>query len=128
MLVQISEDVELSKDVISAAICVHRALGPGLLESIYQKALELELRHRGLTARSQVEVPVMYRGQLLGIGLRIDLLVNESLVLELKSVARLDDVHTKQLITYLRCTGLKRGLLINFHGRRLVDGIKRVSV
>lgn len=119
---------ELTWLVIEAAITVHRALGPGLLESIYQKALALELNKRCLQVQSEVEVPVIYCGQDLGIGLRLDLLINQALIVELKSVSRLDDLHVKQVLTYLRCTGLKRGLLINFQVRRLVDGIKRISL
>ena len=118
----------LTKIVIGAAIAVHRALGPGLLESIYQKALTIEVQNRGLAIQSEVAVPVTYCGQDLGIGLRLDLLINQELIVELKSVSRLDELHLKQVLTYLRCTGLKRALLINFHVRRLVDGVRRISV
>jgi GxxExxY protein len=123
-----AKDAALTRLVIGAAITVHRNLGPGLLESVYEKALALELVQHGLDVRSQVEVPIVYRGQDLGIGLRLDLLVNEQLIVELKSIARLDELHLKQVITDLRCTGLKCGLLINFQVRRLVDGVRRISV
>jgi GxxExxY protein len=126
--VSLSHDGELSERTIAAAIAVHRTLGPGLLESIFERALLIELRMIGLTARSQVDMPLEYRGQPLGIGLRLALLIDERLIAEIKSVSRLDDLHFRQLTTYLRIARLKTGLLINFNVTRLVQGIRRVSL
>lgn len=116
----------LSEQVIGAAIAVHRALGPGLLESAYEACLEFELIDRGFRVERQHPLPVLYRGVRVDCGFRIDLLVNESLILELKSVERLERIHQAQLHTYLRLTGLHLGLLINFNVLKLTDGIKRV--
>jgi GxxExxY protein len=111
--------------VIGAAIEVHRALGPGLLESTYRVCLRHELEQRGLTVASEVPVPVEYRGVRLDCGYRIDLLVEGAVVVELKSVEGLLPVHEAQLITYLRLSGLRVGLLINFNVPVLKDGIVR---
>ena len=116
----------VSESVIGAAIAVHRELGPGLLESAYEACLEFELKDRGVEVRRQVELPVRYRGVLVDAGFRLDLLVQESVVVELKAVERLDKIHEAQLHTYLRLTGLHLGLLLNFNVVRLVDGVKRV--
>ena len=116
----------VSESVIGAAIAVHRELGPGLLESAYEACLEFELRDRGIEARRQVELPVRYRGVSVDAGFRIDLLVAECVILELKAVERLEKIHEAQLHTYLRLTQLHLGLLMNFNVVRLVDGIKRV--
>lgn len=122
------ENADLTERVIGAAITVHSSLGPGLLESIYERALSIELQHFNLPVRAQIELPVSYRGRSLGPGLRIDLLIDERLIVEVKSVSRFDDLHLRQVITYLRIAGLKTGLLINFNVKRLIDGIRRVSV
>jgi GxxExxY protein len=116
----------LSEQVIGASIAVHRALGPGLLESAYEACLEFELIDKGLRIERQKPLPVVYRGVQVECGFRIDLLVNEVLILELKAVERFDRIHEAQLHTYLRLTGLHLGLLINFNVIRLTDGIKRV--
>ena len=121
-------NIDLSERVIAAAIAVHSALGPGLLESIYERALYIELQSIGVPVRAQVELPVSYKGHNLGMGLRLDLLVDERLIAEVKSVARLDDVHLRQVITYLKLARLKTGLLINFNVKRLTEGIRRVSL
>lgn len=121
-------NVDLSERVIAAAIAVHSALGPGLLESIYERALYIELQSIGVPVRAQVELPVSYKGHNLGMGLRLDLLVDDRLIAEIKSVARLDDVHLRQVITYLKLARLKTGLLINFNVKRLTEGIRRVSL
>ena len=121
-------NVDLSERVIGAAIAVHSALGPGLLESIYERALYIELHSIGVPVRAQVELPVSYKGHNLGMGLRLDLLVDDRLITEIKSVARLDDVHLRQVITYLKLARLKTGLLINFNVKRLTEGIRRVSL
>jgi GxxExxY protein len=121
------EHDELTERIIGAAIEVHRVLGPGLLESIYEQALAVELALRGLVCQRQVAVDVKYKEHLIQ-GQRIDLLVGHEVVVEVKSVAKLPDVALAQVLSYLKATGLKRGLLLNFGCRRLVDGIKRVSL
>ena len=116
----------LSYRVIGCALEVYKTLGPGLLESIYEKALLQELTANGLEAQSQVPVQIDYKGKELGDGLRMDILVEDRLIIELKSVEVLLPVHYKQLLTYLKLTGKKVGLLINFNVENLMDGIHRV--
>ncbi len=118
---------ELTEKIIGAAIEVHRILGPGLLESIYQEALRHELGLRGLRVQRQVEVDVHYKGIVIK-GQRLDLLVESQVVVELKAVSRLPEVAVAQTLSYLKATGLKRALLLNFGEQRLVDGIKRISL
>ena len=118
---------ELTEKIIGAAIEVHRILGPGLLESIYEEALCHELRLRGIQSERQKEVDVIYKGQVIK-GQRIDVLVECEVVLELKAVTNLPEVATAQTLSYLKSTGLKRALLINFSQSRVVDGIKRLSL
>ena len=120
------EEKELSGDVIGAAIEVHRVLGPGLLESAYELALERELILRGHSIERQKPVPLEYKGTALGDGFRIDLLVDDRLLLEIKAVEGLLPRHDAQLLTYLRLTGKRVGLLINFNERTLKEGIRRV--
>ena len=115
------------QQVLDAAIRVHRELGPGLLEAVYEGALFFELVEAGLSVNRQVEVPVAYKGHDLGIGFRADLLVEGWLLLELKAVDSMTDRHVSQVVTYLKCLGLKRGFLLNFGEKLLKDGIKRVS-
>ena len=115
----------LARDVIGAAIEVHRILGPGFLESVYEKALCRELDLRGIPYASQQSLPITYKGCPVGEG-RIDLLVADSLVVELKAVEALVPVHTAQVISYLKSTGLHLGLLLNFNVQVLRDGIKRI--
>ena len=112
--------------VVDAAFRVHSSLGPGLLESVYEACLLHELRERGVTAARQVEVPIVYDGVTLDQGFRLDLLVGGCLVVELKTVDTLLPVHMAQLITYLKLTGHRLGLLINFNVPLLKDGIHRV--
>lgn len=114
--------------VINAAITVHKVLGPGLLESVYEQALAFELSDRNIAFCRQVEVPVIYRGNDLGVGFRADMIVEEGLVLELKTVDELTGLHLAQLMTYLRLLTIKRGLLLNFNTKLLKYGIKRVSI
>jgi GxxExxY protein len=114
--------------VINAAIAVHRILGPGLLESVYEQALAFELADRNIKYLRQVDVPVVYKGYALGIGFRADMIVEEGLLLELKTVDSFSPVHLAQVITYLRLLNIKRGLLLNFNTKLLKDGIKRVSI
>src|SRR3954452_17114332 len=116
----------MSEAIIGAAIAVHRELGPGLLESTCEACLEYELRDRGFQIGRQCALPVRYRGVLVECGYRIDLLVNDLVILELKAVERLEKIHEAQLHTYLRLTGLNLGLLMNFNVLRMVDGIKRI--
>ena len=117
---------ELSNIVIGAAIEVHSALGPGLLESAYQECLLFELRDRGLEVKKEVPMPIKYRSVELDQGYRMDLLVEDKLVLELKTVDEFTDVHLAQILTYLRLGDYRLGLLMNFHAARIKDGIRRV--
>ena len=112
---------EISYAIRGAAFEVMKKLGPGLLESIYEAALFYELQKRKIGVRRQVEVPVYYDGKNLGIGLRLDLLVSDKVIVELKSVEELHPVHFKQVTTYLKITGMKLGILINFNTERLID-------
>ncbi len=118
-------EAELTSEIIAAAICVHRELGPGLLESAYQVSMCRELTLRHLAFRSQLEVPVEYKGVRLDCGYRIDLVVDNRVLVELKSVERILSVHEAQLITYLRLSGIHVGLLINFNVPVLRRGIVR---
>lgn len=116
----------LSYKVIGCAMEVYNVLGPGLLESAYEKALIHELQINGLSVSSQVPVEMLYKGVNLGEGLRLDLLVEDSLIVELKSVDELKPMHYKQLLTYLKLLDKRIGLLINFNVNDFRDGIKRV--
>jgi GxxExxY protein len=116
----------LSKEIIGAAIEVHRHLGPGLLESAYEQCLAHEFHSRGIPFEQQKPVPVAYKGVKLDCGFRVDFLVGGLVVVELKAVDELDDVHGAQVLTYLKLTGCKLGILLNFNERRLSDGIKRL--
>ena len=118
---------ELSGAVIGAAIEVHRVLGPGLLESAYELALERELGLRKVSVQRQVAVPLEYKGIELGDGFRLDLLVDDALVVEVKAVDRLQPIHDTQLLTYLKLANKRLGLLINFNERTLKEGVKRVA-
>jgi GxxExxY protein len=120
------DDKELSGQVIGAAIEVHRLLGPGLLESAYELALGRELVLRGFAVERQKAVPLEYKGQALGDGFRIDIVVNDQLIVEIKAVERIQLIHEAQLLTYLRLTSKRFGLLINFNEKVLKEGIKRV--
>jgi len=116
---------ELTRAIIGAAIEVHKILGPGLMESAYQECLCRELSLRGIAFRREVSLPVTYKGVKLDCGYRMDLVVEETVLLELKAVEQVLPVHEAQLITYLKLGGLKVGLLINFHVPVLKDGIIR---
>lgn len=116
---------QVSEEIIGAAIEVHRALGPGLLESAYEACLKYELEKRGLTVMSQVGLPVIYDGIKIDLGYRLDLLVEDSVVVELKAVNKMTAVHEAQLLSYLKLSGKNLGLLINFNVILLKDGIKR---
>ena len=116
----------LTQLIIGAAIEVHKYLGPGLIESIYEEALCYEFELRGIRFQRQVGIDVVYKGKVIK-GQRIDILVEREVIIELKSLSRLPEVVMAQLLSYLKATGLKRGLVINFGEKRLVDGIKRIS-
>ena len=118
---------DLSSQIIGAAIAVHKELGPGLLESVYQSCMLIELKSIGLNVGDEVPVPVVYRGiEIQRDGFRIDLLVENKIIIELKSVEKVLPVHKKQLLTYLKLTRMQLGLLINFNEERLVSGITRI--
>ena len=116
---------EVTRAVIGAAIEVHRAMGPGLLESAYEVCLEHELLGRGLRCERQKPLPVVYRGVRLDCGYRIDLLVERLVLVELKAVARVLAIHQAQMLTYLELSGLHVGLLLDFHVLRMTDGVHR---
>lgn len=118
---------EISSQIIGAAIEVHKHLGPGLLESSYEACLMYELNQRGLQVKSQIPVLVNYKGIKLEAGYRLDILVENLVIIEIKSVEKLEGIHTAQLLTYLRLTNLKLGLLINFNSVKLIDGVKRIA-
>ena len=115
----------LTESIIGAAIEVHSVLGPGLLESVYQQALQRELTLRAIPFSGQIEVPLTYKGEALPASLRLDLLVDSRVVVEIKSVASIEPVHVAQLLTYLKLARVRTGLLLNFNVVRLKDGIKR---
>lgn len=117
---------ELSETIIGAAIDVHRELGPGLLESAYKYCLRHELGLRGVCSEVEVELPVVYKGYQLDCGYKIDLLVEDLVIVELKAVEKLLPVHEAQLLTYLKLYGRSLGLLMNFHVPALRHGLKRI--
>jgi len=116
----------LSNRVIGCAIEVHRALGPGLLESTYEQCLAHEMRTCGIEFKLQHPLPVRYKDILLDCGYRVDVFVEGELILELKSVEEVKGIHEAQLLTYMKLAGIRTGLLINFNVRQLKDGIKRI--
>jgi len=115
----------LSKRVIGCAIEVHRELGPGLLESTYEQCLAHELSLNGISFQRQHPQPVAYKGILLDCGYRIDMLIEDELIIELKAVEEIKGIHEAQLLTYMKLAGIKTGLLINFNVTKLKDGLKR---
>jgi GxxExxY protein len=117
----------LTERIIAAAIEVHRLLGPGLLESIYEEALCHEFGLRRISFERQKEIDVFYKEKIIK-GQRLDLVVNGEVVIEIKSVRKLEDVFSAQVLSYLKSTGLNRALLINFGGKKLIDGVKRFSL
>jgi GxxExxY protein len=116
----------LTNTIIGAAIAVHRELGPGLLESAYEACLAFELTERGAGVERQKPLPVIYRGVHLDCGYRLDLLIENKVILELKTVDKLQPIHDAQLLSYLKMAQKKVGLLINFNCLRVKDGIKRI--
>ena len=119
---------ELIDRVLTAATTVHRELGPGLLESVYKRALMMELAEARIPAEREVEIPVLYRGRELGVGFRADIIVADCLLLELKCIDSVSPIELAQVINYLKLLGFKRGYIINFKRRLLKEGIKRVSI
>jgi len=117
---------DVARAIVDAALKVHRILGPGLLESVYEAALEHELTRRGFRVERQKPISLVYEGVDLGLGFKADLIVNGLVLIELKSIEELGEVQKKQTLTYLRLTGLKLGLLLNFNEVLLKDGIKRI--
>ena len=115
-----------SSIALDAGFYIHSLIGPGALEHAYQAFLAEEIRFRGLPVRAQVEIPVSHRGVSLDVGYRIDLLVDEALVIEVKAAVRPHPIHHAQLVSYLRLSGHRIGLLMNFHVEHLRDGIRRV--
>jgi GxxExxY protein len=116
---------ELSSKVIGCAIEVHKQLGPGLLESSYERCLSYELSCAGIQHETQKELPIDYKGMKLDCGYRVDLLVNNRLIVELKAVEKLLAIHEAQILTYMKLASVKTGLLLNFNVVRFKDGIKR---
>ncbi|MDI6779200.1 MAG: GxxExxY protein [Bacteroidota bacterium] len=117
---------EIGKIIVDRALRVHQALGPGLLESTYEACLKYELSQAGLIVESQKALPVVYQEVKLDCGYRIDLLVENKIVIEIKSVEALNDIHLAQILTYLKLSEYKLGFLINFNVKLIKDGIKRV--
>jgi GxxExxY protein len=117
---------QITSEIIAAALRVHTILGPGLLESVYEICLSHELTTRGLSSRSQVGLPVVYDGEKLNLGYRIDLIVEDTVIIEVKCVEAINPIHQAQLLSYMRLSGKRVGLLINFHVLHLRDGIKRM--
>jgi GxxExxY protein len=117
---------DISRDVIGCAIEIHKAMGPGLLESTYLTCLAYELRQKGYFIEEQLGLPLIYKGVEMEIGYRLDLLVEKKVIIEIKSVEKLNDVHTAQILTYLKLSGASVGLLINFNVLALKEGIRRL--
>ena len=117
---------QLTSVIISSAIEVHRNLGPGLLESTYEECMAFELQERKLTVQRQHEIPVFYKGNQLEQNYRIDLLVNNQVIVELKSIKKIEPIHDAQLLTYLKLANIRYGLLLNFNVPVMRQGIKRL--
>ncbi len=117
---------EISKIIVDITFLIYKKLGPGLLESVYQAVFVYELRSRGLDVQTEVGIPVIWNDMKLDHGFRADIIVNNKVIIELKSVEKLLPVHPKQLRTYLKLTGMRLGMLINFNEDKLTQGIKRV--
>jgi GxxExxY protein len=118
---------EISREIVDVALRIHRALGPGLFESVYEGIMSSELERRGLHVAPQQIMPVVFEGTRFEMGFRADLVVGEKVIVEIKSVADLLPVHHKQLLTYLKLSGMRLGLLINFNVVLLKDGIVRIA-
>ena len=127
MTTTLEEIEELTEKVIGCAIEVHRILGPGLLESVYRECMIIEMRREYLRVDSEQHVPLDYKGQRISGGLKLDLLVDGRVVVELKTVERLHPIHLAQVITYLKLTGCPAGLLMNFNSTTLRSGLRRLN-
>jgi len=117
---------QISKIIIDSAIKIHRELGPGLFESVYEKVLAYELKRQGLEVKCQVPIQIKYCDMIFEEWFRADLIINDKVIIELKSIKKLESVHSKQLLTYLKLSDKKLGLLMNFNEELLKDGIKRI--
>ncbi len=117
---------DITAAIVDAAIAIHREVGPGLLESVYEIVLADELRVRGFDVQSQIGVPIVFRGRQFDQGYRLDLLVNDVVIVEIKSVEQINNTHKKQLLTYLRLTNKPVGLLLNFNVELMKQGITRI--
>ncbi len=117
---------ELSKIIVNSCFEIHRELGPGLFESVYEECLYFELIQQGLLVERQKEIPVIYKSIKMEIGFRADLVVENKVIIEIKSQEAIAPVHQKQVLTYLRLTGIKLGLLVNFNEALIRDGIQRI--
>ena len=120
------DENEIGKIAVDSAVQIHRELGPGLLETVYEIVLARELERRGLKIKRQVSVPIVYRDIRFDEGFRADIIVEDKVILELKSLDQIAKVHSKQVLTYLRLTGLRLGFLLNFGSPLMKDGISRV--
>lgn len=117
---------DIFKLILDSAFEVHKNLGPGLLESVYSKCLVLELKSRGLMVETEKVLPIHYKELVIDSGFRVDILVENKVIIELKSVDALKDIHTSQLLTYLKLSNIELGLLVNFNTIKLKNGIKRI--
>ncbi len=122
----VEKENDISYEIRGAAFKVHTELGPGLLESVYEKALSYELRLKGFDVKNQLGVPMIYAEIKMDVGFRLDILVNDLVIIEIKSVEALTDIHHKQLLTYLKLSDKKLGLLINFNSSSLKNSIVRI--
>jgi GxxExxY protein len=126
-MIEIEQINQVTEKIIGAAINVHRTLGPGLLESAYEACLAFELVEAGFKVEQQKPIPVIYKAVKLDCGYRLDLLVNDTVIVEVKSVDQLMPIHKAQLLSYLKLSGCKIGLLINFNVKMLKEGIRRLA-
>jgi len=124
--VNLMEINEITAEIIDAGLSIHRELGPGLLESVYESILYYELERRGLKVERQVPIPLLWKGMLIKESFRADLIVEQQVIVELKSIEKMMPVHKKQVLTYLRITGLQIGLLLNFGDALFKHGIERI--
>lgn len=122
------ETERIGKEILDSAFQVHSILGPGLLESVYETCLAHELREKGFVVDTQVPVPIKYKGVNLDAGFRLDMMVEKSVIVEIKAVEQIVPIHEAQLLTYLRLSNIRLGYILNFFQRRLKDGIKRIIV
>lgn len=120
------DEEDIGREAVDIAIQIHKDLGPGLMESVYERIFENEIKHRGMAVERQVPVCIEYRGLRFEEGFRADLVIEKKVILELKSVEKINNAHKKQLLTYLRLTGLKLGFVMNFGEALMMRGITRI--